>query len=119
PDWTGLYVPDDDSIAPFTGSGTAAMALGLATVLRNQYNRGYFYFQQKETGLYFTDNFKVSPRLTLDLGLRWDNWTPYKEKYDRLVNVDLDNLTPTSYQVITPHNTRVEDIPGIPAGVLN
>ena len=23
--------------------------------------------------------------------MRWDNWTPYSEKYDRLVNLDLNN----------------------------
>ena len=116
-DWTALYDPTGDKRTSFTGSGLAAMALGLPTYLSNQYNRGYFYFQQKELGLYFNDNWKVTPRLTLDLGLRWDRWTPYHEKYDRLVNVDLDTIN-SLFQVITPHNTTMESIPGIPPSVL-
>ena len=59
----------------------------------------------------------MSSRLTLDLGLRWDKWTVYKEKYDRLVNLDLNNSA-TGMQVITPHNTRIESIAGIPPSVL-
>ncbi len=37
----------------------------------------------------FTTTGKSLRRLTLDLGVRWDNWRPYQEKYNRLVNVDL------------------------------
>ena len=32
------------------------MLLGLPTYLSNQYNRGYFYFQQKEIGAYIHDS---------------------------------------------------------------
>ena len=116
-DWTGLYDPKDDAIASYTGSGFASMLLGLPTYLSNQYNRGYFYFQQKEIGLYFNDTFRVSQRLTLDLGVRWDKWTVYHEKYNRLVNLDLRNSA-KGMEVITPHNTRIEDIPGVPPSVV-
>ncbi len=116
--WTALYDAPNDAPVPYTGSGLASMALGLPTTLRNQYNRGYYYFRQKEFGFYFHDNWKVSPRLTLDLGLRWDKWTPYTEKYDRLVQLDLDTFANT-FQVITPKNVRMEDLPGIPPSVLS
>ena len=116
-DWTALYDKENNDYTPFTGSGLASLELGLPTYLSNQYNRGFFYFQQKELGAYIQDSWKVSPRLTLDLGVRWDKWTPYKEKYDRLVNVDLKTFADT-FQVITPHNTRMEDIKGIPPAVL-
>ena len=36
--------------------------------------------------LYFQDNFKVTPRLTLQLGLRWEYWSPYHDK--RVVGFD-------------------------------
>jgi carboxypeptidase family protein/TonB-dependent receptor-like protein len=116
-DWTGLYDPVNQSQAPLTGSGLATLELGLPSYLSNQYNRGYFYFRQKEIGLYAQDSWKVSRRLTLDLGLRWDKWTPYTEKYNRLVNVDLNTYANT-FQVITPGNTQIEDIQGIPPAVL-
>ncbi len=116
-DWTALYDPRADDFASYTGSGFASMLMGLPTYLSNQYNRGYFYFQQKELGLYWTDTFKVSQRLTLDMGVRWDKWTVYKEKYNRLVNLDLEKSA-TGMEVITPHSTRIEDIQGIPPSVL-
>ena len=65
---------------PFTGTGYADLLLGLPTALRDQYNRGYFYFQQKELGLYVDDTWKISPRLTVSAGLRWEHWTPYKKR---------------------------------------
>ena len=115
-DWTALYDPSAQGATAYTGSGFADLLLGMPTALRNQYNRGFFYFQQKELGLYVNDTWKVSPRLTVDLGLRWDHWTPYHEKYDRLVNLDPTNYP--GFTVITPHNTTIESMPNIPSGVL-
>ena len=116
-DWTAQFDPASGQAVSFTGNGLASMALGLPTYLSNQYNRGYFYFQQNEIGLYAHDTWRVSRRLTLDLGVRWDRWSPYKEKYDRMVNVDLRNFT-DRMEVITPGSTRMEDIPGVPPSVL-
>ncbi len=115
--WTANYDPASDAAVPFTGDGLASMALGLPTFLSNQYNRGYFYFEQKEVGLYVHDTWKVTPRLTLDLGVRWDKWTAYQEKYNRLVNVDL-NTFQNKFEVITPGNVKMEELQGIPPAVL-
>jgi hypothetical protein len=115
--WTALYDAAGDQAVPFTGVGLASMALGLPTYLSNQFNRGYFYFQQYELGFYFHDSWKVTPNLTLELGLRWDKWTPYKEKYNRLVNVDLAHYA-DRFEVISPDSTSINSLPGVPAGVL-
>ncbi len=115
--WTAQFDPASDNSIPFTGDGLASMALGLPTYLSNQYNRGFFYFEQTEVGLYVQDTWKVSSRLTLDFGLRWDKWTAYKEKYNRMVNVDLRNFT-NRFEVITPGSTTMESLPGIPPSVL-
>jgi hypothetical protein len=42
---------------------------------------------------YFSDNWKVSSKLTLDLGLRWDYFSPYHEVKDRwsFLNPNLTN----------------------------
>jgi hypothetical protein len=116
-DWTALYDPANEDFAPYTGSGLASLELGLPTYLSNQYNRGYFYFRQKEIGLYIQDTWKLTPRVTLDLGLRWDKWTPYTEKYNRLVNVDLKTYANT-FQVVTPDSVKMESLPGVPPAVL-
>ena len=117
--WTGLYDASAQQIAPFTGSGLASLEMGLPAYLSNQYNRGFFYFQQKEVGIFGEDSWKVTPKLTLSLGLRWEFWTPYHEKYNRLVNIDLKSLSPTSMQVVLPGNTTLDKIPGLPKDVIN
>jgi hypothetical protein len=116
--WTTLYDPSADAATAYTGSGFAEMLMGLPSDLRIHYNRGYFYYQQKEIGAYFNDTWKLSPRLTVDVGLRWDHWTPYHEKYDRLVNLDPTNYV-GKFQVVSPHNTNFDNLPGVPSGVLD
>lgn len=120
-DWTSLYDPAGQQAVPYTGTGLASLELGLPTYLSNQYNRGYFYFKQKEIGTYVADTWKVTPRLTLSLGLRWEFWTPYSEKYNRLLNLDLNNVigNPASMQVVLPGSTTLSSIPGVPQGVID
>ncbi len=119
--WTGQYDASAQGITPFTGSGLASLELGLPGYLSNQYNRGYFYFRQKEVGFYGEDSWKLSPKLTLSLGLRWEFWTPYKEQQNRLLNLDLSTVLtdPTSMQVILPGNTTLNSIPNLPAPVIS
>jgi len=40
--------------------------------------------KSKDTGFYFQDDWKVSQRLTLNMGLRYEWTTPFTERYDRL-----------------------------------
>jgi hypothetical protein len=116
-DWTSQFDPASQTAVARTGAGFATMLLGLPTYLSNQYNRGYFYFRQMEIGAYAQDTWKATRRLTLDFGVRWDKWTVYHEKYNRLLNLDLTNYV-GKMEVITPDNTRMEDLPGVPPSVL-
>ena len=116
-EWTGLYSPADDSQTSYTGDGFADLLLGLPDYLSNQYNRGFFYFRQSEMGLYVNDRWRVTPRLTINMGLRWDKWTPYTEKYNRLDTVDINSIA-TKFEVVTPGSNKMQDLPGIPPSVL-
>ncbi|HEV2469182.1 MAG TPA: carboxypeptidase regulatory-like domain-containing protein [Candidatus Sulfotelmatobacter sp.] len=40
--------------------------------------------KSKETGFYFQDDWKVTSKLTLNLGIRYEWSTPYNERYNRL-----------------------------------
>ena len=114
PAYTTLFDAPDLTTFPDTGSGFAELLLGLPDYLSNQYNRGYFYFRQTEVGMYFSDKIKVSPRLTLSLGLRWDHWTPYTEARNRLaVPYDPEQ----TFEVITPGNINMNSL-GTPPAVL-
>ncbi len=117
--WTGLYDAGSQAITPFSGSGLATLELGIPSYLSNQYNRGFFYFKQKEVGTFIEDTWKVTPKLTLSLGLRWEFWTPYKEKYNRMDTIDLNSLSPTSMQVVLPQYTTLNTIPGLPSAVTD
>ena len=116
-EWTAQWDPANRIAEPFTGDGIATVLLGIPTALRNQANRGYFYFEQFEMGLYFSDSWKISSRTTLDLGVHYDRWAPYGEKRDRLVNLDLNTVADT-FQVITPGDTPADEISGILPSML-
>ncbi|NWG12767.1 MAG: carboxypeptidase regulatory-like domain-containing protein [Acidobacteria bacterium] len=116
--WTSLWSEPDGWSLPFTGDGFADLLLGLPDYLSIQYNRGFFYFLQDEIGAYVTDKWRVTPKLTLNLGLRWDKWTPYSEKHNRITTIDLGTIA-TKFEVVTPGNNRIQDIPGIPKSVID
>jgi hypothetical protein len=88
---TSLYdsntSPTNPLALPQTGHNLANMFLGVMNY-SNQFVRGYFYMRGQEYALYFQDNFKVSPRLTLNLGMRWDYWPIFREKNNVLTTFD-------------------------------
>jgi len=88
---TALYDPTTSRTnplaTPFTGHNLANMFLGVMNY-SNQFIRGYFYMRARESALYFQDNYRVTPRLTLNLGLRWEYWPAFREKNNVLSTFD-------------------------------
>jgi len=66
-----------------TGSDFADFLLGVASYYR-QGDSASFYLRNKYFGLYGQDSWRVTARLTLNYGLRWDLLPPWFEKYNQI-----------------------------------
>ncbi|HMF74242.1 MAG TPA: carboxypeptidase regulatory-like domain-containing protein [Bryobacteraceae bacterium] len=66
-------------------------------------------------GVYFQDDWKVSPKLTLNLGLRYDFNAPWSEKYNRINNWN-GNSTVVSQGVSFTGGLEFPGVNGLPTG---
>ena len=94
-DFSGRFTqgPDPLLVSPNTGNGLADMLLGypsggsigsgFTTATRSKYFAGYF-----------QDDWRVTNRLTLNLGLRYDFETPFTDRFDHFSRWDIDAETP-------------------------
>ncbi len=80
----------------FTGAATgpagadfADFLLGIPDTSALAYGNADKYFRSYSTFAYLNDDWKVSPGLTLNLGIRWEYSAPITELYGRLVNLDI------------------------------
>jgi hypothetical protein len=75
---------DDAASNTTSGSGVASLLLGLPT--GGEIRRiPALSTQNQYLGLYVQDDYRLSKRLTLSFGLRWELETPFTERYDRLI----------------------------------
>src|SRR5215471_731508 len=77
--YTGLYT--NDSFADFLLNDMQSKGRGSLA--------GRWGQRQWRLGLFFQDDFKVKPNLTLSLGIRWEFDTPIVEVRDRQANINL------------------------------
>jgi len=79
----------------YTGLGFADFMLGKAfqyTELQNQYSPNYI---THSANLYVSDNWKVSPKLTVTAGLAWDAFPHAFEEKDRVASFYLKLWDPS------------------------
>jgi hypothetical protein len=75
-------------IDPNTGFAGASFLLGYSNSETRTYMLGTVGERRPEYGAYIQDDFRVSSRLTLNLGLRYDVFVPYVEVHDRQSNFE-------------------------------
>ena len=86
---TGGSYSFSGQVTPPTGSmnDTAAQIAGVITGSLNTYSfqrlQSNAYYRWKYFAGFIQDDWKITPKLTLNIGLRYDVETPRKEKYDR------------------------------------
>ncbi len=107
----GTY--SQDPLAPAgTGSSVADILLGLAErvttgtpTTADERGKNYAFFAQ--------DDWKITPRLTLNFGLRYELYLPYTETQNRIGDFILNPADPNFGHIVYPGVT-----PGISAGIL-
>jgi hypothetical protein len=77
--------------AGVTGSGNdfADFLLGIPDASSISYGNADKYLRANLWDAYVTDDWRVGPTLTLNVGLRWDYSSPVSEIYGRLANLDI------------------------------
>jgi hypothetical protein len=93
------------------GQEMAALLLGLPGGYMDR--NASFALQDKYFGLFFQDDFRVSTRLTLNLGLRYELETPVTERFDRLVG-PFDATTPNPVEAQARAAYAQNPIPELP-----
>ncbi|MEK7404572.1 MAG: carboxypeptidase-like regulatory domain-containing protein [Acidobacteriota bacterium] len=88
---TALYDPRSGAAhapAPFTGHNAAGFFIGYAAGYDTLLIRGWYHMTSRTVVGYFQDNFKATPRLTLNYGVRWEFFPPFKEDSNLLTGFD-------------------------------
>jgi trimeric autotransporter adhesin len=90
------YLSQQDPRGTFTFTGAATGASDFADFLRGvpdissiAYGNADKYLRQSVYDAYVTDDWRLRPELTINVGMRWEYGAPITELYGRLVNLDI------------------------------
>jgi hypothetical protein len=89
------YLSQQDPRGTFTFTGAASgsdfadFLLGTPATSSIAFGNADKYFRESVQDAYFTDDWRISPELTVNAGVRWEYGAPITEIYGRLVNLDI------------------------------
>uniref|UniRef100_Q01ZB6 TonB-dependent receptor n=1 Tax=Solibacter usitatus (strain Ellin6076) TaxID=234267 RepID=Q01ZB6_SOLUE len=105
--FTGLLTSGFDNnqrLLPGTGLDFADYLFGFPNSAKVRYGSSSNYFRSSAYSAYVVDDWKLRSNLSLNVGLRYEYFSPYTEKYDRMANLDLATGV-TGAAVVTPGQT--------------
>jgi hypothetical protein len=79
------------------GNGLASLFLGVPVGGTITITNPLFLYQ-KYYSLFVQDDYRITDKLTLNLGLRWEYQTPYSEKFGQIGYFDFNGIEPTTGQ---------------------
>ncbi len=78
---------DQNSANPTSGSAIADLLLGLPQQTGVTAGLNKIYLRANVLDWYVQDDYRVKANVTINAGLRWEYFSPYVEKYNRLTNL--------------------------------
>ena len=107
--------PDPTVANPLTGFGFASFLLGTgqSSNLSGQRTttgvrlRAPGAIQRSQVGVYFQDDWKVTRRLTLNLGIRWEIQNAPTDRFDRIASFDFNAANPVGAAASFPVNGQL------------
>jgi hypothetical protein len=109
--------PLDNSTAASLGQELAALLMGIPGGSMTRNPTASYATQNKYFGTYLQDDIKLTPRLTINLGLRYEYEWPLTERFNRLVTAfDANATSPIAAQAAANYaaiyaKTPVADLP--------
>lgn len=89
----GTEVGDYRFSGIYTGNGVADMLLGIPNSAGRTLGDSKGYYFENQTMFFFQDDWRVTSRLTLNLGARYENESVWWEKFGRMANYDPNTRT--------------------------
>jgi hypothetical protein len=89
--WNPCSSTNDGACVGAGGNSLASLVLGLPESASRQLGNSGVDLRMKVSGLYAQDSWKVTPKLAVDYGLRWDYTTPVTEAKNRLSGFNIHN----------------------------
>jgi hypothetical protein len=71
------------------GSDFADFLLGIPSTSSIAFGNADKYFRASSSTAYITDDLRINPGFTVNVGVRWEYGSPIIERYGRLVNLDI------------------------------
>jgi len=113
---TGFTQRDYQRSDGVSGSADASFLLGFPSSGSASVSASGMY-SQRYTAFYVQDDWRVSPKLTLSLGLRWDFESPMRERFNR-ANRGFDATSPSPVEAAVLAAYAKSPIPELPASAM-
>jgi hypothetical protein len=89
--FTGAATSATGSVSATAGSALADFLIGIPDTSTIAFGNADKYFREPLYDAYLNDDWRVTPTLTINVGVRWQYTAPVTELYGRLVNLDISS----------------------------